>query len=130
MALDEASVATANRLKIGKGNQRLSPDLKSNEATIQVVLDAFKLTSVYNAFLVTASVLEIYMQEFWATVTLYHTSLRSKLNGISHTLNMENFRDMLKICLRLPRERFQDPLVEEEIISFLSDLGHYGRLEY
>nr|GEX36791.1 hypothetical protein [Tanacetum cinerariifolium] len=44
MALDETLVAITNRLKIGKGNQRLSPDLKSNEATIQVVLDALKLT--------------------------------------------------------------------------------------
>nr|GEV75899.1 hypothetical protein [Tanacetum cinerariifolium] len=44
MALDEALVATKNRLKIGKGNQRLSLDLKSNEATIQVVLNALKLT--------------------------------------------------------------------------------------
>nr|GEX04166.1 hypothetical protein [Tanacetum cinerariifolium] len=55
MALDEALVATTNRLKIGKGNQRLSPDLKSNKATIQVVLDALKLTPVYNAFLITTS---------------------------------------------------------------------------
>nr|GEW85180.1 hypothetical protein [Tanacetum cinerariifolium] len=91
MALDETLVATTNRPEIGKGNQRLSLDLKSNEATIQVVLDALKLTL---------------------------------LNGKSHTLNMENFRDMLNICPRLPRERFQDPLVKEEIISFLSDLGH------
>nr|GEY36030.1 hypothetical protein [Tanacetum cinerariifolium] len=44
MALDEALVATTNRFKIRKGNQRLSHDLKSNEATIQVVLDALKLT--------------------------------------------------------------------------------------
>nr|GEW88057.1 hypothetical protein [Tanacetum cinerariifolium] len=51
MALDEALVTIANRLKIGKSNQRLSPDLKSNEATIQVVLDVLKLTLVYNAFL-------------------------------------------------------------------------------
>nr|GEY71361.1 hypothetical protein [Tanacetum cinerariifolium] len=128
MALDEALVATTNRLNIGKGNQRLSPNLKSNEATIQVVLDALKLTPVYNAFLVTASVPEIYMQEFWVTVTLHHTSLRFKLNAKSHTLNMENFRDMLNIYPRLQRERFQDPPVDEEILSFHSDLGHSGEI--
>nr|GEU30562.1 putative ribonuclease H-like domain-containing protein [Tanacetum cinerariifolium] len=128
MALDEALVATTNRLKIGKGNQRLSPDLKSNKATIHVVLDALKLTLVYNAFLITASVLEIYVQEFWTTVTLHHTSLRFKLNGKSHTLNMDNFRDMLNICPRLPRERFQDPPVEDEILSFLSDVDHSGKI--
>nr|GEV87111.1 retrovirus-related Pol polyprotein from transposon TNT 1-94 [Tanacetum cinerariifolium] len=129
MALDETLVATTNRLKIGKGNKRLSPNLKSNEATIQVVLDALKLTMIYNAFLVTASVPKIYMQEFWVTVTLHHTSLRFKHNGKSHTLNIKNFKDMLNICPRLPRERFQDPPVEEEILSFLSDFGHSGEIK-
>nr|GEW70937.1 hypothetical protein [Tanacetum cinerariifolium] len=128
MALDEALVATTNKLKIGKGNQTLSHDLKLNEATIQVVLDALNLTLVYIAFLVTTSVLEIYMQEFWTTVTLYHTLFRFNLNDKSHTLNMENFRDMLNICPRLPRERFQDPPVKEEILSFLSDLSHSGEI--
>nr|GEV04098.1 hypothetical protein [Tanacetum cinerariifolium] len=128
MALEEDLVATTKRLEIGKGNQRLSPDLKSNEATIQVVLDALKLTWGYNAFFITVSVLEIYMQEFWATVTLHHTLLPFKLNSKSHTLNMENFKEMLNICPRLPRERFQDPLVEEEILSFLSDLDHSGEI--
>ncbi|GKD40682.1 hypothetical protein Tco_1260889 [Tanacetum coccineum] len=64
IALDYALVAHANRLKIGKCNQRLSSNLKSNEATIQVVLDALKLTPFYKAFEVTANVPEIYMQEF------------------------------------------------------------------
>nr|GEZ24265.1 hypothetical protein [Tanacetum cinerariifolium] len=70
--------------------------------TIQVVLDALKLTPFYNTFQITPNVLEIYMQEFWATVSLYHNSLRFKMNGKSHTLNVENFRDMLQICPRLP----------------------------
>ncbi|GJS52724.1 hypothetical protein Tco_0700956 [Tanacetum coccineum] len=124
IALDDALVAPENRLKIGKCNQRLSSDVKSNEATLQVVLDALKLTPYYNAFLITASVLEIYMQEFWATVSIHHTSLRFKLNGRSHTLNKENFKDMLQICPKLPGQRFEDPIFEEEILSFIRDLGH------
>ncbi|GJU25109.1 retrovirus-related pol polyprotein from transposon TNT 1-94 [Tanacetum coccineum] len=56
VALDDSPVAAANRLKIGKSNQRLSSTLKSNEATIQVVLDALKLTPFYKAFEVTANV--------------------------------------------------------------------------
>ncbi|GJZ72473.1 hypothetical protein Tco_0636324 [Tanacetum coccineum] len=48
--LDDALVAPENRLKIGKSNLRLSSNLKSKEPTIQVVLDALKLTSFYNAF--------------------------------------------------------------------------------
>nr|GEY48093.1 hypothetical protein [Tanacetum cinerariifolium] len=102
IALDDALVAPANRLKIGKCNHRLSSTLKSNEPTLQVVLDALKLTPFYKASQINANVLEIYMQEFWATVSIHHTSLRFKMNDKSHTLNLENFRDMLQICPKLP----------------------------
>nr|GEZ26005.1 hypothetical protein [Tanacetum cinerariifolium] len=61
IALDDALVAPANRLKIGKCNHRLNFDLKSNEPTIQVVLDALKLTPFYNAFQITPNVPEIYI---------------------------------------------------------------------
>nr|GEV72234.1 reverse transcriptase domain-containing protein [Tanacetum cinerariifolium] len=49
-----------------------------------------------------ANVPEIYMHEFWATVSSHHHSLRFKMNSRSHTLNVENFRDMLYIFHRLP----------------------------
>nr|GEY16439.1 hypothetical protein [Tanacetum cinerariifolium] len=101
-ALDDDLVAPANHLKIGKRNHRLSFTLKSNEPTLQVVLDAMKLTPFYNAFQITANVPEIYIQEFWATVSILHTLLRFKMNDKSHTLNLENFKDMLQICPKLP----------------------------
>ncbi|GJV25557.1 hypothetical protein Tco_1378252 [Tanacetum coccineum] len=101
-ALDDELVAPADRLKIGKRNLQLSPILKSKEPTLQVALDALKLTPFYNAFKISADVPEIYMQEFWVTVSRHHSSLRFKLNGKSHTVNVDNFRDMLKICPKLP----------------------------
>ncbi|GJS55179.1 hypothetical protein Tco_0628541 [Tanacetum coccineum] len=64
IALDDALVAPANRLKISKSNFRLSSYLKSKEATLQVVYDVLKLTSFYKAFQITSDVPEIYMQEF------------------------------------------------------------------
>ncbi|GJX50381.1 hypothetical protein Tco_0277226 [Tanacetum coccineum] len=64
LALDDALVAPANRIKIGKSNLRLSSDLKSKEATLQVVYDVLKLTPFYKAFQILADVPEIYMQEF------------------------------------------------------------------
>ncbi|GJY13190.1 hypothetical protein Tco_0382499 [Tanacetum coccineum] len=124
IALDDALVAPANHLKIGKCNYRLSSTLKSNEPTIQVVLDALKLTPFYKAFQITANVPDLYMQEFWATVSIHHKSLRFKMNEKIHTLNLENFRDMLQICPRLPGQKFEDAPLEKEILSFLRDLGH------
>ncbi|GJY39728.1 hypothetical protein Tco_0426092 [Tanacetum coccineum] len=108
-ALDDDLVAPANRLKIGKSNLRLSSNIKSKESTLQVSLDALKLTSFYKAFEITADVPEIYMQDFWVTVSRHHSSLRFKMNGKSHTVNVDNFREMLQICPKLPRQKFEDP---------------------
>ncbi|GJS63042.1 hypothetical protein Tco_0677606 [Tanacetum coccineum] len=128
--LDDALVAPENRLKIGKSNLRLSSNLKSKEPTLQVVLDALKLTPFYNAFEISADVPEIYMQEFWVTVTRHHSSLRFKLDGKSHTVNVDNFRDMLKICPKLPGQKFEEPPLEEDILSFIRDLGHTGEIKF
>ncbi|GKA24669.1 hypothetical protein Tco_0710702 [Tanacetum coccineum] len=92
-ALDDDLVAPANRLKIGKSSLRLSSNLKSKEPTLQVALDALKLTSFYKAFEIIADVPEIYIE-------------------------------MLQICPKLPGQKFEDPPFEEEILSFIRDLGH------
>ncbi|GKD32245.1 hypothetical protein Tco_1243023, partial [Tanacetum coccineum] len=99
-ALDDDLVAPANRLKIRKCNLRLSSNLKSKEPTLQVVLDALKLTSFYKAFEITV-----------------------EMNGKIHTVNVNNFRDMLQICPKLPGQKFEDPPFEEEILSFITELG-------
>nr|GEV38215.1 integrase, catalytic region, zinc finger, CCHC-type, peptidase aspartic, catalytic [Tanacetum cinerariifolium] len=95
IALDDALVAPANCLKIRKCNHRLSSTLKSNKPTLQVVLDALKLTPFYKGFQITVDVPKIYMQEFWAT-----------------------------IFPKLPGQKCKDPLFEEEILSFIRDLSH------
>nr|GEV43820.1 retrovirus-related Pol polyprotein from transposon TNT 1-94 [Tanacetum cinerariifolium] len=123
-ALDDALVALAYRLKIGKCNLRLISTLKSKEPTLQVVLDALKLTPFYNAFEITVDVPKIYMQEFWATNSIHHASLCFKMNGKSHMVNVEYFKDMLQICPKLPGQKFEDPLFEKKILSFIRDLGH------
>ncbi|GKA02333.1 hypothetical protein Tco_0674998, partial [Tanacetum coccineum] len=129
-ALDDELVAPADCLKIGRSNLRLSLTLKSKEPTLQVVLDALKLTPFYNAFEISADVPEIFMQELWVTVSRHHSSLRFKLNGKSHTVNVDNFRDMLKICPKLPGQKFKEPPLEEDILSFIRDLGHTGEIKF
>nr|GFA20971.1 hypothetical protein [Tanacetum cinerariifolium] len=62
-------------------------------------------TPFYKAFLVTADVLEIYMQEFWATA-----------------------RKMLHISPRLPNQTFDELPFEEEILAFLKYLGRSGEI--
>ncbi|GJX12887.1 hypothetical protein Tco_0204645, partial [Tanacetum coccineum] len=107
--LDDELVTPTDRLKIGKSNLHLSSILKSKEPTLQVALDALKLTLFYNALEISADVPEIYMQEFWVIVTRHHPSLRFKLDGKSHTVNVDNFRDMLKICPKVRGQKLEEP---------------------
>ncbi|GJR15406.1 hypothetical protein Tco_0798058 [Tanacetum coccineum] len=94
-ALDDALVAPADRLEFGKCNIRLKTDIKPKEATFQVVLDALALTPFYQAFLITTEVLAIYMQEFWAKVSVYKSSIRFTINKKKVSLDVDIFREIL-----------------------------------
>ncbi|GJS05578.1 hypothetical protein Tco_0322086 [Tanacetum coccineum] len=91
-ALDDALVPREQRLTIGSCNYRLSTTLKPKEPTFQVALDVLSLTPFYPAFLITASVPTVYMQEFWAI-------------------------------------KFIDPPFEEEILTFIRELGYPGNIK-
>nr|GEX07841.1 hypothetical protein [Tanacetum cinerariifolium] len=52
------------------------------------------------AFLVTADVPEIYMQEFWATAKIHQHSIRFKMDTKKHIVDLESFREMLHISPR------------------------------
>nr|GEZ85037.1 hypothetical protein [Tanacetum cinerariifolium] len=119
-----ALVPHASRLRIGKSNFQLRSDITSKESILQVVYDVLRLTPFYKAFLVTADVLEIYMQEFWATAAVYHHSIRFKMNNKKCIVNLEYFREMLHICPRIPNQTFDELPFEEEILAFLRYLGH------
>ncbi|GJV63627.1 hypothetical protein Tco_1474455 [Tanacetum coccineum] len=105
-ALDNALVAPDDRVKIGKCNMRIDPTKTYKEPTYQVVLDALALSPCYPAFLITADVLEIYMQQFWFTI--------SKIKDSS--------------SYQLPNQEFVKPPSDEEIITFIKELGYKGDL--
>ncbi|GKE57648.1 hypothetical protein Tco_1496833 [Tanacetum coccineum] len=128
IALDDALVAPADRLKIGKCNLRLSSDVTSKEATLQVVYNVLKLTPFYKAFQVTADALEIYMQEFWASAYVHNRSVRFKMNNKKHILGLDQFRDILQICPKVGNKKFEEPPLEKEILSFLANLCHSGEI--
>nr|GEX96560.1 transposase, Ptta/En/Spm, transposase, Tnp1/En/Spm-like protein [Tanacetum cinerariifolium] len=124
VARDATLVPHAKRLRIGRSNFRLLLDIKSKESTLQLVYDVLRLTLFFKAFLVIADVSEIYMQEFWATTTVHHYSIRFKMNNKKHIINLKSFRKMLHICPRLPHQPFVEPPFEEEILAFLCFLRH------
>nr|GEY05582.1 hypothetical protein [Tanacetum cinerariifolium] len=123
VALDEALVSHGSRLRIRKRNFLLRSDITSKESTLQLVYDVLRLTPFYKAFLVTADVPDIYMQEFWATVTVHHHSICFKMDNKKCIVNLEYFREMMHICPRLYSQTFDDLPFEEEILAFLRFLG-------
>nr|GFB28909.1 hypothetical protein [Tanacetum cinerariifolium] len=92
--MDEALVPHARRLRIGRSNFRLLLDISSKESTLQLVYDVLRLTPFFKAFLVTTDVLEIYMQEFWATATVHDHSIQFKMDNKKHIVNLESFKEM------------------------------------
>nr|GEX47937.1 hypothetical protein [Tanacetum cinerariifolium] len=129
VALDEALVPHASRLRNRKSNFHLRSDITSKESTLQVVYDVLRLTPFYKAFLVTTDIHEIYMHEFWATTTVHHHLICFKMNNKKRIVSLEYFRKMLYICPRISNQTFNELLFEEEILAFLRYLGHSGEIK-
>nr|GEV74322.1 hypothetical protein [Tanacetum cinerariifolium] len=98
VAMNEALVPTAQRLRIGKSNFRLLSDIKSKESTLQL--------------------------EFWATATVHHLTIQFKMDNKKHILDLESFRNILHICPRVQGQSFAELPFEEEILDFIWFLGH------
>ncbi|GKA42772.1 hypothetical protein Tco_0735432 [Tanacetum coccineum] len=102
-ALDDALVPWEQRLKIGSCNYRLSTTFKPKEHTFQVALD---------------------------TSASYHKhSIRFKLNIKRYSFDLDTFRNMLQICPKLLGQQFVDPPFEEEILTFMRELGYPGNIK-
>nr|GFD08329.1 hypothetical protein [Tanacetum cinerariifolium] len=67
---------------------------------------------------------EIYMQEFWATSTFHYHFIRFKMDTKKHIIDLESFRNILHIYLRVHGQPFAEPPFKEEIIAFIRFLGH------
>nr|GEU81894.1 ribonuclease H-like domain-containing protein [Tanacetum cinerariifolium] len=102
VALDEALVPHASRLRIRKSNFRLRSYITSKESTLQL--------------------------ELWATAVVYHHSIRFKMENKKRIVNLEYFWEMLHICPRLPGQTFDELPFEEEILAFCRFLRHSGEI--
>ncbi|GJX78086.1 hypothetical protein Tco_0324897 [Tanacetum coccineum] len=111
---------------------RIIPTMKKKEPTYQVVLDALALSPLYPAFLIIAEVLEIYMQQFWHTISKIkdYFSYQFKLDKKKCRVDVEVFRDIHQINPRLPNQEFvEPPSSDEEIVLFIKELGYKGDIK-
>nr|GEW88323.1 hypothetical protein [Tanacetum cinerariifolium] len=109
---------------------RLKTNIKQKEATFQVALDALTLTSFYQAFLITAEVHAIYMQEFWASISVHKSSIRFMINKKKVSLDVDTYREILQIFPKILSQWSEDLPLEHEILSFIRDLRNTGDIHY
>ncbi|GKB09840.1 hypothetical protein Tco_0843763 [Tanacetum coccineum] len=111
---------------------RIEPTIPEKEETFQVILDIIKASPCFKAFTIITDVPEIYMQQFWFTIKktkktpFYEFSLADK----KFLVDVELFREILDIFPRLPNEDFVAPPSEEDLLTFLIELGYKGPLDH
>ncbi|GJX94832.1 retrovirus-related pol polyprotein from transposon TNT 1-94 [Tanacetum coccineum] len=98
--------------------------------TPEMLKHALALTLFYRAFLITTSVPAIYMQEFWATISVHRSSIRFTINKKKVSLDEDIFRDILQFYPKIPGQVFVDLLLEQDILSFIRDLRHTRDITY
>ncbi|GJY19079.1 hypothetical protein Tco_0390570 [Tanacetum coccineum] len=94
-------------------------------------MDALKLSPCYPAFLITAEVPKVYMHQFWNTIHKIKDTdaYRFKLDKKKFRVDTEVFREILRICPRLHNQEFVKPPSEEELVTFIQELGYYGKCD-
>nr|GFD01438.1 hypothetical protein [Tanacetum cinerariifolium] len=103
VALDEALVPSAQRLRIGRSNFRLPSDIQLKESTLQVLYDVLP--------------------------KVHQHSIRFKMDTKKYIVNLEAFKEMLHISPRVPGQSFVELPFEEEILEFLRFLGHSAQIK-
>ncbi|GJY55783.1 hypothetical protein Tco_0454898 [Tanacetum coccineum] len=108
VARDEKWVPSTDRVKISSINVRLEITVPQTEETIQVVIDIIKNSTCFKAFIISADVPKIFMQQFWYTIKKvkdsdYYEFLLSNKKCI---VDAEVFRKIPDICPRVEGEVF------------------------
>ncbi|GJV26720.1 hypothetical protein Tco_1383168 [Tanacetum coccineum] len=127
--LDNALVPSEKRLKIERCNARIAFSKPQRDETYQVTLEALKISHCYLAFVITAKVPQIYMHQFWNTITkIRDTDAYSfKLDKKKCRVDTKVFREILQICPKILNQNFITPPSEEDLVTFIQELGYSSR---
>ncbi|GJX55791.1 hypothetical protein Tco_0285688 [Tanacetum coccineum] len=83
----------------------------------------------FNFLIENLDVLEVYMHQFWDSVYKHDTFYRFKIDTRTRfKLTLEVFKDIFKICPRVQGQEFDALLADDEIATFLRDLGHTSEI--
>ncbi|GKC90940.1 hypothetical protein Tco_1151589, partial [Tanacetum coccineum] len=128
---DEELVPISEKVRSGLSNYRISLEKQQPDIIYRLYLEILKQYSFFNAFTGTADVLEIYMQQFWHTIT-YNLDTKTyffMLDDQIFQVDAELLHDALQITLKDLDHPFIEPPPHDDIVSFINKLGYPGYLE-
>nr|GFA45077.1 hypothetical protein [Tanacetum cinerariifolium] len=65
-----------------------------------------------------------------ATISVHKSSIRFTINKKKVSLDVDMFREILQICLKITRQEFDDLPLEQDILSFIRDIGNTRDFTY
>nr|GEU89604.1 hypothetical protein [Tanacetum cinerariifolium] len=128
-ALNNALAPSEERLNIERCNARIAFRKPLKEETYQVTLEALKISLCYLVFVITAKVPKIYMHQFWNTIKNIGKTdgYNFKLDKKKCRVNTKVFCEILQIYPRLPNQDFMELPLEEDLLTFIKELGYFGK---
>ncbi|GJY57100.1 hypothetical protein Tco_0456215 [Tanacetum coccineum] len=127
---DEELVLITKQVKIGLSNYRITLEKSQPNVIYKLCLAILQQYSFFNAFIANNDVPKIYMQPFCHTVT-YNVEDQTyffTLDNQVFEVNADLLYGALQITPKDPDHPFVQPPPENEIISFIKNLGYPGPL--
>ncbi|GKB01247.1 hypothetical protein Tco_0829291 [Tanacetum coccineum] len=122
---DAALVPVNEQVKISISNLRIALEKIQLDVIFKVCLEVLKQQSFYNAFIATVDVPEIYMQQFWYTITQelstqkFYFTMGDQVIEVNEDLLCNAFNITPKDLVH----PFTPPAPEKEIIKFVNQIG-------
>ncbi|GKC21244.1 hypothetical protein Tco_1023394 [Tanacetum coccineum] len=123
--LDAELVPINEQVKIAISNFRITLEKKQPDVIYKVCLEILKQYYFYNPFIATADALEIYMQQFWYTITYDRTAKAYffTMGDQAFEVNAELLHNALSITSKDLDHPFTLPAPKKDIIKFSNQLG-------
>ncbi|GKA56280.1 hypothetical protein Tco_0755352 [Tanacetum coccineum] len=123
---DEELVLVKDQVRIGSNNYRLALEKSQPDVIYKGCLEILKKFSFFDAFIRTIDAPEIYMQQFWHTLT-YDLTAKTYFftpDDQIFEVNADLLREALQITPKVFDHLFFKPPSKKEIISFIKNLGY------
>ncbi|GKA04902.1 hypothetical protein Tco_0684022 [Tanacetum coccineum] len=123
---DEQILPRIRWVPIGKSNCYLNDEKSQSNPIYKIVVDILKQTNFFRAFTALSTILTIYIQQLWDTISYDRTTrgYKCQLDEQWFNLTKDTLRDALQIMLVDNNRAFFPLLTPETLIKFVNELGY------